>query len=149
MGGVNNNINKGIGSPTLQETTNNGNITNKSIIFDISGGERGFYAVYGEEILGFFIGDDGQISIKRINQDSEEISFIELSTTGINITYSNGVDAYTISSPVNKTGLQTMAMRSDLPQVSNNFTDDAAAATGGVPIGGLYHTSGVVKIRLT
>jgi len=27
--------------------------------------------------------------------------------------------------------------------------DDAAAATAGVPIGGLYHTAGAVKVRLT
>ena len=30
-----------------------------------------------------------------------------------------------------------------------NFIDDAAAATGGVPVGNLYHTSGTVKVRLT
>lgn len=29
-----------------------------------------------------------------------------------------------------------------------NYADDAAAATGGVPVRGLYHTSGAVKIRL-
>lgn len=29
-----------------------------------------------------------------------------------------------------------------------DYADDAAAATGGVPIGGIYHTSGVLKIRL-
>ncbi|MCI0527721.1 MAG: hypothetical protein L0Y56_09800 [Nitrospira sp.] len=27
--------------------------------------------------------------------------------------------------------------------------DDSAAATAGVPIGGLYHTAGAVKVRLT
>lgn len=31
---------------------------------------------------------------------------------------------------------------------SYNFADDSAAATGGVPLGGLYHTSGTIKIRL-
>lgn len=37
-----------------------------------------------------------------------------------------------------------------LPQVSAsfNFADDTAAAGGGVPLGGLYHTSGSIKIRL-
>ena len=30
-----------------------------------------------------------------------------------------------------------------------NFANDTAAAAGGVPIGGLYHTSGTIKIRLT
>tara|TARA_Y100000593_G_scaffold62363_1_gene115544 strand:+ start:923 stop:1228 length:306 start_codon:yes stop_codon:yes gene_type:complete len=30
-----------------------------------------------------------------------------------------------------------------------NYADDAAASTGGVQVGGLYHTSGTVKVRLT
>lgn len=32
---------------------------------------------------------------------------------------------------------------------SKNFANDAAAATGGIKVGELYHTSGTVKIRLT
>lgn len=30
-----------------------------------------------------------------------------------------------------------------------NFVNDAAAATGGVPVGGMYHTAGAVKVRVT
>lgn len=30
----------------------------------------------------------------------------------------------------------------------NDFANDGAAASGGVPVGGLYHTSGTIKIRL-
>lgn len=32
---------------------------------------------------------------------------------------------------------------------SDNFANDAAAATGGIAVGQLYHTSGTVKVRLT
>ena len=32
---------------------------------------------------------------------------------------------------------------------SLNFADDSAASTGGVPLGGIYHTSGALKIRTT
>jgi hypothetical protein len=32
--------------------------------------------------------------------------------------------------------------------VQHNYANDAAAAAGGVPVGGLYHTSGTLKIRL-
>jgi len=46
----------------------------------------------------------------------------------------------------NKSG--TYAMTNDLPQVADNFANDAAAAIGGIAIGGLYHTAGTVKIRL-
>ena len=33
--------------------------------------------------------------------------------------------------------------------LADNFVDDAAAAVGGVLVGGLYHTAGVVKIRVS
>jgi len=39
-----------------------------------------------------------------------------------------------------------------LLQIANyasiNFADDAAAATGGIPLGGVYHTAGALKIRI-
>jgi hypothetical protein len=35
------------------------------------------------------------------------------------------------------------------PQVVNlNFLNDASAAASGVPIGGIYHNNGVLRIRL-
>ena len=37
----------------------------------------------------------------------------------------------------------------DLVKVADNYADDTAAATGGIAIGKMYHTAGVVKIRLT
>ena len=33
-------------------------------------------------------------------------------------------------------------------KVADNFTNDTTAAAGGISVGGLYHTDGVVKIRL-
>jgi hypothetical protein len=36
-----------------------------------------------------------------------------------------------------------------LPQVANSYANDTEAASGGVQIGQLYHTAGVVKIRLS
>lgn len=35
------------------------------------------------------------------------------------------------------------------PMLVREFADDAAAAQGGVPIGGLYHSAGVAKVRVT
>ena len=35
------------------------------------------------------------------------------------------------------------------PGVLGNYASDSAAATGGVPIGGLYHSSGAVKVRVS
>lgn len=36
-----------------------------------------------------------------------------------------------------------------LPTVLKSAANDAAAATAGVPVGGFYHTAGVVHVRLT
>ena len=46
----------------------------------------------------------------------------------------------------NKSG--TYAMTNDLPQIADNFANDAAAEIGGIDLGGLYHTNGTVKIRI-
>lgn len=36
-----------------------------------------------------------------------------------------------------------------IPDTTDNYASDAAAAAGGIGIGELYHTAGTVKIRLT
>jgi hypothetical protein len=36
-----------------------------------------------------------------------------------------------------------------LPTVLTSAANDAAAATAGVPVGGLYHNAGAVRVRLT
>lgn len=43
----------------------------------------------------------------------------------------------------------TVALTSQLPTVAGDYLNDAAAAAGGILVGGMYHTAGVVKIRLT
>jgi len=42
----------------------------------------------------------------------------------------------------------TMKLLQILNYASMSFADDAAAATGGIPLGGVYHTSGALKIRI-
>jgi len=42
--------------------------------------------------------------------------------------------------------IAALAPYSLLPTAS--YVDDVAAAAGGVPVGGLYHTAGTVKVRL-
>ena len=51
---------------------------------------------------------------------------------------------------VNRGGGVAQVPRVLLPTVVNfNFADDTAAAAGGIPVGGLYHNAGVLRIRLT
>ncbi len=42
----------------------------------------------------------------------------------------------------------TVAMLQIANYASMNYADDTAAATGGIPLGGVYHTSGALKIRI-
>ncbi len=49
------------------------------------------------------------------------------------------------ASTVNTTTLKLLQITE---YASMNFADDAAAATGGIPLGGVYHTSGALKIRI-
>lgn len=53
--------------------------------------------------------------------------------------------AYNLSVKANGEIIETPA----LPTVADNFADDTAAAAGGIPQGGFYHTNGVVKINIT
>jgi hypothetical protein len=43
----------------------------------------------------------------------------------------------------------TVAMLQIANYSSMNYVDDAAAATGGIPLGGVYHTAGALKIRIS
>ena len=48
------------------------------------------------------------------------------------------------------TGTVPQVPRIILPTIVNfNFADDTAAAAGGIPVGGLYHNAGALRIRLT
>lgn len=60
---------------------------------------------------------------------------------------SNSVDGFSVDRISGSAFISTVL----LPLVSSslNYANDTAAATGGVPLGGLYHTSGTIKIRLT
>lgn len=46
-------------------------------------------------------------------------------------------------------GIINISSLSVVVKTSDNYADDSAAATGGISVGGLYHTDGVVKIRLS
>ncbi len=66
-------------------------------------------------------------------------------------TNNGGSTLYRSSSAwVNNDNVRLVQSTMILASVSSsfNFADDTTAAAGGVPLGGLYHTSGVVKIRL-
>jgi hypothetical protein len=63
--------------------------------------------------------------------------------------FANGT-GLSVDGNIEVTGSLLVQSTTILSQVSSsfNFANDAAAATGGIPLGGLYHTSGTIKIRL-
>lgn len=87
-------------------------------------------------------GNDHKLSISESNITHETIS------TGYSMSLSFG-DQTSDHIAIFQDASGTIAYLSDLPQVENDFPNDVAAATGGISVGGLYHTAGVVKIRLT
>ena len=76
----------------------------------------------------------------------------------VDITFETDAVAAMVSASLISTGTQLaaiMAYTASLLSVKLhsgsliNFANDEAAATGGVPVGNLYHTAGAVKVRLT
>ncbi len=54
-----------------------------------------------------------------------------------------------VSSSINTRLNEVSQSLSSSINIPGSYANDSAAATGGVRIGGLYHTSGAVKVRLT
>jgi len=119
------------GAGTLQQTIDNGNtITNEfgatqTVYANINRFDNSFDGTFGIYGLGTFNKSDGT--------NSQNVELPETLTGGIK----------TITFP-NANGIIAL-----LPTVAGNYTNDVAAAAAGIAVGSLYHTAGVVKVRLT
>jgi len=78
----------------------------------------------------------------------------DITITGSRVGIGKGTGSLNATLDVNGsttiTGSITVSNLIILPTVSSsfNFANDASASIGGIPLGGLYHTSGTIKIRL-
>ncbi len=79
--------------------------------------------------------------------DGSSTTNISVSPTQILISLNNAGSQY-LPLSVNNTFADS-AGNIPLVGIADDFLNDAAAAIGGIAVGGLYHTSGVVKIRLS
>ena len=101
----------------------------------------------GEMVLGF---RNNQLEYPStdINNGLSEVKFV-VATGASNNTNSNAL----LITAGGKTGgnpAVPQIPRVILPTVVGfNFADDTAAAAGGIPVGGLYHNAGSLRIRLT
>ena len=101
----------------------------------------------GKMILGYRNLKSGYPAV-NYNQGLGETKFV-VSVGTTNTTNSNAL--IITEGGVNRgTSSAAQVPRIVMPTVVGfNFADDTAAATGGIPIGGLYHNAGELRIRLT
>ena len=89
----------------------------------------------------------------RVTNNSIQFSRGALNSFNLEVNPSQSNDQF-FYTPVNRVDggfnyLASLLSTKDLPQTFSNFANDTEAASGGVKIGQLYHTAGVVKIRLS
>ncbi len=83
-----------------------------------------------------------------INEDARDVDFrVESDTNANMLMVDGGLNAVGIGAAAVSTVTLKVAGYTDLSL--SNYADDTAAGTGGVPVGGLYHASGTVKVRVT
>jgi len=149
-------------------STSNGNSGSNENFIPLTG------TVLGEEVSGDISFTDGTTdhSIKQLNTAGDSQSFLSVNGTNAGLlaatldfsiysVFDVDVNGARMSStnPLSRgiIGVQDFTPNITdldfvqyklLPKVSNDFADDTAAALGGIVVGGMYHTTGVVKIRL-
>ena len=155
-------IPSGVSVPNLQAVTTSGATTDRLITSTNANGYR--------------ITQPGRAAILKIdsvsvsgtyNQSITKLSASNDVSEPSKVTFSNGFGSKTIEAGdvsviggerflLPKDATQTVSTLATqeyvakiIPQVASDFANDVAAASGGIAVGGLYHTAGVVKVRLT
>ena len=126
-------------------------------------GSKGIYTAQGLQISSvdeLAVNCQMEILAERTNYIGIKVQNEDIVNVGNNLVTSltfpttSIIDQFTIERnfefPDKPDGTYTLATTSDLQTVTtaSNYINDAAAQAGGIPVGGLYHTAGVVKIRL-
>ena len=114
-------------------------------------GESGYQLIYFNTTTGAFSSFDGYNWV--LKEDNRTI--ITLTSNSVVIDFNANPLAeglvgagYYGANYGDNTYVQKKYVDQLTPKVANDFADDAAAAIGGIGVGQVYHTAGVVKIRL-
>lgn len=150
------------GSQTLRQTTALGNQTPGSIEFlddddNVKGAISKNGAIFENDngsIMGINTTNDPSItSITMANANGNTVVLgVDENDTGslLIIRYPNPSIGTDFRLPITVNGnMADVEGNINMVDVANNFANDAAAAVGNIQVGQLYHTAGVVKIRLT
>lgn len=106
------------------------------------------------EQLTFAIEEVGAFSVwKKILPDTSEVQIgFGSNETGLVVANDLIDDSASIFKISNNNSATILDLLNDNLQsdilLANNFANDAAAETGGVPVGGLYHNAGALRIRI-
>ena len=104
-----------------------------------------------------FVGTSGTITLRGQGIDVEDFSGDKSSSlTYDSLYFNNGVNQLRVQNNLGSANRDisfpdasgTVALTTQLPTVSGNYANDSAAASAGILVGGMYHSSGNVKIRL-
>ena len=128
-------------SVTITEEPSTGNLQNAFAVGSNLGGDN------GKMILGYRNLKSGYPAVDY-NQGLGETKFV----VSVGTTSTTNSNALIITEGGVTRGTSSVAQvpRIVMPTIVGfNFADDTAAATGGIPIGGLYHNAGALRIRLT
>ncbi len=123
------------GVPSLQSVTDVGFVTNNGLVAQALVADGGGFFFLQESL-----GGTGYIGIYRTNGHLLFQASLTGSTFEIN---GDNLTAPRVYTAPNQNGRLTVL------DTASNYASDALAASAGIPIGGLYHTAGAVKIRLT
>jgi hypothetical protein len=116
---------------------------------DTSSGEKNKYEfrISGNE-------DSNKLEVKKTNDSGESVKIdLKDSTTGFTLSNDLADGTASVIRIEDNNGDAILEFFNDylvsetIPAL--DYADDAAAATGGVPVGGIYHNSGTIRIRLT
>jgi hypothetical protein len=134
----------------------------KRLLFSDAGGNATAGLKHVSGSLDFYVGGiAGGNKEMSLDTDGLDVTALKIAGTAITSTaaelnYCDGVtsniqtqlDATVSAADTTLTGLTTMAS-AKFSTVLPEYSNDSAAATGGVPVGGLYRTMQLVKIRVS
>ena len=129
------------GSQDLESVTSLGYVTSSPIessagVYALSGGIGAAIEANGSLILNTN-GSTASIKATNVSTGNCELELPDTSNKTLAIAVTTGSAKY-----ADTTG------QIQILDLAWNYINDAAAQAGGIPVGGLYHTAGVVKLRL-
>lgn len=115
---------------------------------------NGAYLGKANDAYLYHVGGDFRIGTATTSSISQSLYLFANPSGNVDLAITGGMvgirKSGSLSATLDVNGSAAVSSYLTLSQVSSsfNFADDTAASGSGIPLGGLYHTSGTIKIRL-